>query len=72
MDRGKDSGATEMFVSVNGEVMSKPADRGNRAVFELPAGPAKIDVWVQPKGGARSLITDNGAVGDVPVRRMPQ
>jgi arylsulfatase A-like enzyme len=71
VSRGDDSGPAEMFVSVNGEVASKPADRGNRAVFDLPAGPAKLDMWVKPKGGPRTLITDNSPVGDVAVRKLP-
>ena len=71
VDRGEDSGPAEMYMNLNGEVSSKPADRGNRAVFELPDGKAEIDVWVQPKGKARALITDNSAVGDVAVRRAP-
>jgi hypothetical protein len=71
VDRGKDSGPAEMFVSLNGEVASKPAERGNRAVFDLPAGPAKFDVWLQPEGAIRTVITGNSAAGDVAVRMIP-
>jgi arylsulfatase A-like enzyme len=72
IDRGDDIGATVMYVSINGNVSSKPLIAEEQsAVFQLPAGPARLDVWVQRPNTERRRITDNSTLGNLVVRRLP-
>ena len=69
--RGGDSSAAVMHVRVNDSVTSQELAAGAAsAIFELPAGRAVLDIWVQEPGQPRVIISDNGTLGDVTVRRL--
>ena len=71
VNRGGESGPATMFARVNDSVTSQELNAGTAsAVFELPAGEALLDVWVQQPGQPRVIISDNGTLGDVTVRRL--
>ena len=54
---------------IGGNEWAQPLQPGEtRAEFDLPAGPAQIDVWVQARGKPRKLIADNSREGNVIVR----
>jgi arylsulfatase A-like enzyme len=72
IDRGDDTSAAVMYLSINGKVSGKPLSAGTHAaVFQLPDGPARVDVWVQHPDTERRRVTDNSTVGNVVVRRLP-
>jgi arylsulfatase A-like enzyme len=64
--------AATLFVRLNQRRLESPLRAGTtQAVFELPAGKAMLDAWIQQKDQPRAILTDNTAVGDVRVRRLP-
>ncbi len=72
IDRGAEVEATTMYVKVNEQVTSEALGEGsNEAVFELPAGRATLDIWVQQPNEPRVIIFDNGTLGNVVLRRLP-
>ena len=72
VNRGDRSGAGTLWVEVNGERTSRPLAAGeSAAVVDLPAGPAKLDIWTQEEGKERVVETANNSIGDVVVRRLP-
>ena len=71
VNRGGDTSPATMHVRVNDSVPSEElADGAASAVFELPTGKAVLDIWVQKPGRSRVIISDNGTLGDVTVRRV--
>ena len=71
VNRGGETIATTMFARVNDSVTSVELAAGAvSATFELPAGEAVLDIWVQKPGRPRVIISDNGTLGDVTVRRL--
>ena len=71
VNRGGESNPAVMHVRVNDSVTSAELAAGAAsAVFELPAGEAVLDIWVQQPGQPRVIISDNGTLGDVTVRRL--
>ena len=63
--------AETLHIAINGEERSFPLLAGSRAItFELPAGPAVLDVWVQQVGEPRTIVRDNSTLGDVTVTRV--
>ncbi len=71
IDRGDETTATVMHVSIDGKLSSQPLAEGTRtAVFRLPKGPAKLDIWVQQPNTQRQRIIDNNTRGNVTVRRL--
>ena len=71
VNRGGESGPATMFARVSDSVTSQELNAGTAsAVFELPAGEALLDVWVQQPVQPRVIISDNGTLGDVTVRRL--
>jgi arylsulfatase A-like enzyme len=71
IDRGKETAATVMYVSIDGNKSRQRLPEGaHSAVFHLPAGPAELDIWVQRPGAQRQRITDNNTRGNVTVRRL--
>jgi arylsulfatase A-like enzyme len=60
-----------MYVRVNEQILSHKLDPATAtAVFELPAGKADLEVWIQQEGKPRNLVTDNSVLGDVRARRL--
>ena len=71
VNRGDDTSAAAMHVRVSDRVAREElADGAASAVFELPTGKAVLDIWVQQPGRPRVIISDNGTLGDVTVRRL--
>ncbi len=69
--RAERTPAEEMRLNIDGNESAQPLRPGAaQAEFELPAGPARIDVWVQAKGKPRMLTTDNSREGNVTVRYL--
>jgi len=69
--RDADDSAGVMHVEVNGARQSQPFDAGEAAAeFDIPAGPARLDVWTQAPGQDRHLTTDNSPEGNVTVRLL--
>ena len=69
--RAEHTPAEEMRLSIDGNESAQPLSPGAaQAEFELPAGPARIDVWVQAKSKPRMLTTDNSREGNVTVRYL--
>ena len=67
----RDSSAAVMHVRVDDSVTREEMAAGaTSAVFELPAGKSVLDIWVQQPGQPRVIISDNGTLGDVAVRRV--
>jgi hypothetical protein len=61
-----------MFVRVNDLRLEQKLDPGSSsAIFELPEGKAVFEAWIQQQDQPRNLITNNSAVGDVRIRRLP-
>lgn len=60
-----------MFVKLDGQQMSHTLAPGeNKAVFPLPSGKAKLQVWVEEEGKPRVIHRQNDTIGDVDVRRI--
>ena len=58
-------------MEVNGKRQSQELAEGEtKAVFELSAGPAELDVWFQAEGREREIVRVNNTLGDVLVRRL--
>ena len=71
VNRGGESGPVTMYVRVDDGVTSAELAAGTAsAVFELAAGKVVLDVWVQEPGQPRVVISNNGTLGDVTVRRL--
>ena len=62
-----------MYLKINGKDDSRQLETGeNKAVFHLPAGKARLDIWMQEQGKPRILFTENDATGDVDVRLLKE
>lgn len=71
IDRAEETAATVMHVDIDGKLSSQQLAEGTRsAVFRLPEGPAKLDIWVQQPNTQRQRIIDNNTRGNVTVRRL--
>ena len=69
VDRASDQTAAVLWVDADGERSSRPLEAGQEAALvELPAGPVKLDIWVQQTDGERILALDNSTLGDVTLR----
>ena len=63
--------ADEMHLVVNGKETVRELSGGSpEAEFELPAGSATIDIWVQATGKSRQLTIDNSREGNVTVEYL--
>ncbi|MFC1558451.1 arylsulfatase [candidate division KSB1 bacterium] len=71
INRGTSLEKGNMYASVNGRQLSVPVGEGeNRAVFQLPSGKVKLDIWVQEEGKPRVIHTRSSTIGDVDVRLL--
>jgi len=71
VNRGPSSGKGMMYVEINGEQQNRPLKEGeSTAIFQLPAGRAGLDVWVEEEGRPRVVHTRNHTLGDVDVRLL--
>lgn len=65
-ERGKPG---KLVLEIDGERFEEPVEADQpTAVFELPAGPAKLAAWFEPAGGPRMEHMENNPLGDVTVR----
>jgi hypothetical protein len=63
------SEAGRMHLTLDGQVESRRLESGlNRAQFQLPAGKARLDVWIQEEGKPRVVFKENDSLGDVEAR----
>ena len=71
INRGQSVEKGKMHLKINGKETTQPHGYGeNKAVFELPCGYAKFEVWVQEEGKGRFMHTKNYTIGDVDLKRM--
>lgn len=64
--------AGEIVVSINGEERRKATEAdAPTAVFELPSGPAELEIWFEAAGRVRVEHLANNPLGDVTVRKLP-
>jgi hypothetical protein len=69
--RAQRTPAEEMHLVVNGAETVRELGAGStEAEFELPAGPAGIDIWVQAAGEPRQLTIENTREGNVTVEYL--
>jgi hypothetical protein len=68
--RAEATPAEEMHVVLNGAESVEPLGATDSAEFELPAGLARLDVWVQATGQDRRLTVDNSREGNVTVEYL--
>jgi len=71
INRGPVAEKGRIYVRINDRTMSKPLDQGQtQAIFPLPAGKAKLNVWVQESAKAYVPRSQEDTIGDVVVRRL--
>lgn len=73
--RAERTPAEEMRLRIDGPIggseAAQPLQPGEaRAEFDLPAGAARLDIWVQAAGKPRKLTVDNSREGNVTVRYL--
>jgi hypothetical protein len=70
IERGEHSGPGRLFVSWQGETITRPLEQdGRTASITLDAGRGVLDAWFQ-EGRERVFFTENNPLGDVTVRRQ--
>ncbi|MBN2314491.1 MAG: arylsulfatase [Sedimentisphaerales bacterium] len=71
INRGPVAEKGRIYVSIDDKIMSKPLEQGqSQATFTLPAGRAKLNVWVQEQGKPYVPRSQEDTIGDVVVRRL--
>jgi len=71
INRGASNGKGTLFVKIDKREISKPLKEGeNKAVFDLPKGKFKLNIWVQEEGETYILRSVEDTIGDVDIRRL--
>jgi len=71
INRGPVAGKGRIYVRIDDKIMSQPLEQGqSQARFPLPAGRAKLNVWVQEQGKPYVPRHQEDTIGDVVVRRL--
>jgi arylsulfatase A-like enzyme len=71
INRGPVTDKGRIYLRINDTTMSKPLDQGQtQATFPLPAGKAKLNVWVEEQAKPHVPRSQEDTIGDVVVRLL--
>lgn len=71
INREPSTGTKKLCVKIDDILMSKTLKTGeNRAIFQLPSGKFKLNIWIQEEGKSYEPRGEEDTIGDIDIRRL--